>query len=152
IGAGLQTGMSDLSGTTLARKVLLVFTDGMENTQPMIASVLPGIVQSATEVYAVGLGRPTDISTAALGTLAASSNGKFFSTDDALVLRKQFLQVLADAFRLNVAADPVISLAPGGQASLAVNLTQCDRTVTFTASWENAASSINVMLVGPNGA
>lgn len=152
IGAGLQTGLSDLSATTLARKVVLVFTDGMENTAPMIASVLPGIVQSGTEVYAVGLGRPTDISTAALGALAASSHGKFFNTDDALVLRKQFLQVLADAFRQNVAADPIVSLAPGRQAALAVELNTCDRAVTFTASWENAASSIDVTLLGPHGA
>ena len=151
IGAGLQTGLTDLSGSTLPRRVMLVFTDGMENTPPMIATVLPSVAQANIEVYAVGLGRPTDISTAALSALAVSSNGKFFSTDDALVLRKQFLQVLADAFRQNVAADPIVIISANTKASLAVNLNSCDRAATFAASWDHSSSSLQVRLIAPNG-
>jgi hypothetical protein len=151
IGAGLQTGLTDLSGSMLPRRVMLVFTDGMENTPPMIATVLPTVAQANVEVYAVGLGRPMDISTAALSALAVSSNGKVFSTDDALVLRKQFLQVLADAFRQNVAADPIVTISANTKASLAVDLNSCDLAATFTATWDHPSSSLQVRLMAPNG-
>ena len=151
IGAGLDTARSDLSGSTVARRAMLVFTDGMENTSPMIAQELPPITQAGIEVYTVGLGRPADISTSALSALAVDSHGKFFNTDDALVLRKQFLQVLADSFRQNVAADPVATLTRTGSARLSVNLTRCDRSVTFAVSWDSPQSSIQLRLSTPQG-
>lgn len=91
IGGGLQLGQSQLSPSVAPRKVILVFTDGLENRSPLVSSVESSIVQAGTEVYAIGLGQPQNISGAVLSELASSSQGNYFQTDDTLVLRKHFV-------------------------------------------------------------
>jgi hypothetical protein len=116
IGGGVQLGQAQVATGTTARKVILVFTDGLENRPPFIATVEPPILTGGTEVYAVALGQPQNVSTGALNELAASSNGRFFLTDDTLIIRKDFVQVLADAFRQNMAADAIFTITPGGES------------------------------------
>lgn len=135
IGGGLQLGQTSLAASAMPRNVAIVFTDGYENTPPMIASVEPGVISAGTEVYAVGLGDPAYLSVAALQKLAASSNGKFFQTTDPLVLRKQFVEVLADAFRLNMAADPILDLQQGVPVTIPVNMTSCESRISFVLLW-----------------
>lgn len=151
IGGGLQLGESEIASSTLARKVIVVFTDGMENTPPMISTVSPAILAANTEIYAVGLGQPQNISTAALGQLAVSANGKLFQTDDTLVLRKQFVQVLADAYRMNMAADPIFTVSQGRTVDQTVEITRCDRRITFILHWDNPGSQVGMQVVAPDG-
>lgn len=150
IGGGLQTGLAQLSGSTTARQIVMVFTDGQENEVPMIATVKPSI-PTATEVYAVGLGDPAQISAAALTDLAITSNGRFFNPQDPLILRKDFVQVLSDAFRLNMAADPVYTITKGATSNVFVPLSTCDHRMSFIVYWEKAASQLGVEIVAPNG-
>ena len=150
IGGGLQTGLAQLSGATTARQVVMVFTDGQENTAPMIATVKPTI-PAATEVYAVGLGDPAQISAAALTDLAITSNGRFFNPQDPLILRKDFVQVLSDAFRMNMAADPVYTITRGATRTVFVPLSDCDHRASFIVYWEKPASQLGVEVVAPNG-
>lgn len=150
IGGGIELAQMLMSGTALSRKVMLVFTDGMENTPPSIAmarSMLP----ADFEIYAVALGRPENISTGALHDLAASSNGHFFITDDTLILRKNFVQVLADAFRMNMAADPLFDLAAGATIDVPVQITTCEYRISFVVNWDNAASDVRLTVLAPDG-
>jgi hypothetical protein len=137
IGGGLKLGQSSMSASSQARKVAIVFTDGFENTPPTIASIEPGVLTAGTEVYAVGLGDPAFLSVAALSELAASSNGKFFQTTDPLVLRKQFVEILSDAFRQNMAADPLLTLQQGVPVTVPVNITNCEGRISFVLLWED---------------
>jgi len=131
--------------------VAIVFTDGYQNRPPDIASVEPGIIAAGTEVYAVGLGDPAYLSVQDLSDLAASSNGKFFQTTDALVLRKQFVEVLADAFRMNVAADPILALQQGVRTSVPVEITQCEGRISFVLLWEDVNAQIHLLITAPDG-
>lgn len=151
IGGGLQLGQSELTGASHSRKVILVMTDGMENTPPTIAAVQPAIVSAGIETYAVGFGQPQTISAQALSQLAASSNGKFFVSDDPLILRKNFAQILADAFRQNVAADPILAVSSGQAVELPVWITDCERRITFVANWDDPNVQIGLEIVGPDG-
>ena len=151
IGGGLQLGQTQVSSGTTTRKVLLVFTDGLENTPPMISAVEPAVLAAGTEVYAIGLGQPQNISAAALSTLASSANGNFFLTDDTLILRKNFVQVLADAFRQNMAADPIFNIAPGEVREIPVSITKCESRITFVLNWDNPLSLIGLTILAPNG-
>jgi hypothetical protein len=151
IGGALQLGQSQISGSSLARKILLVFTDGLENTPPMIATVEPAILAAGTEVYAIGLGQPQNISSAALQALAASANGQFFQTDDTLVLRKNFVQVLADAFRNNMNSDPIFTITPGQTINIPVQINQCEKRISFILVWDNPASNISLAIQAPDG-
>ena len=151
IGGGLKLGQSSLAASAMTRNVAVVFTDGYENTPPMIATVEPGVIAAGTEVYAVGLGDPAYLSTAALQSLAASSAGKFFQTTDPLVLRKQFVEVLADAFRQNMAADPVLDVHQGVPVTLPVAITDCESRISFVLLWEDPAAQIQFTVSAPDG-
>lgn len=151
IGGGLALAQTSLNPSTQPRKVAIVFTDGYENSPPMIATVEPGVLSAGTEVYAVGLGDPAYLSVAALSELAASSNGKFFQTTDALVLRKQFVEILADAFRQNMAADPILTLQQGVPVAVPVNITNCESRISFILLWEEPAAQIQFSIQAPDG-
>jgi hypothetical protein len=151
IGGGLRLSDAQLAGAFTARKIILIFTDGLENTPPMIADVEPQILGAGREVYAIGLGQPPYISATALAELAASAQGKFFVTDDTLVLRKNFVQVLADSFRQNMAADPIFSLSPGQPIEVPVAITECERRISFALMWEDPASQIEMEVRAPDG-
>ncbi len=151
IGGGLQVAQGELAASTIARKAILVFTDGLETASPSIASVQPGIVAAGIESYAVGLGGPADIAAAALSALAASSNGKFFLTDDALVLNKHFVQVLTNAYQLAMVADPIQRVASGATVTVPVWITDCERRVSFVLSWDQLQSQLGFEIVAPDG-
>lgn len=150
IGGGMQLGQSELAGAS-GRKVMVVFTDGLENTPPTIASVEPQVIVAGIETYAVGLGQPQNISVAALSQLAVTSGGRFFQTDDTLILRKDFVEVLADAFRQNMAADPTLVLPSGQSAEVPVLITDCERRISFVTNWDNPSSNIELEIVSPTG-
>jgi len=151
IGGGLNLAQTSLTASSMTRKVAIVFTDGYENTPPLIAAVEPGVLAAGTEVYAVGLGDPAYLSVAALSQLAASSNGKFFQTTDALVLRKQFVEILADAFRQNMAADPILTLQQGVPMTVPVNITNCEGRISFILLWEDPTAQIQFSIKAPDG-
>lgn len=151
IGGGLKLGQASLAPSPLTRRVAIVFTDGYENTPPMIASVEPSVIAAGTEVYAVGLGDPAYLSTAALNQLATSSSGKFFQTTDPLILRKQFVEVLADAFRQNMAADPILTVHQGVPVTIPVSITNCESRISFVLLWEDPAAQIQFTVRAPDG-
>ena len=146
----MQLGRSQLAGAS-GRKVMVVFTDGLENMPPTIASEQPQVLAAGIESYAIGLGQPQNISVAALSQLAVSSGGRFFHTDDTLILRKDFVEVLVDAFRQNMAVDPVIVLSSGQRAEVPVLITDCERRISFVANWGNLSSDIELEIVSPGG-
>jgi len=151
IGGGLQLAQTQTSLSALTRKAVVVFTDGMENTPPMIASVEPGLLAAGLEIYAVGLGQPQNISSAALNQLAATANGKFFQTNDTLILRKDFVQVLADAYRNNMAADPIFNLQSGQTVDTPVQITRCEKRITFILNWEDPLLQLAFVVQAPDG-
>ncbi len=151
IGGGLQLGQNQLPTGQAPRNVLIVFTDGMENTPPMIATVEPGVLATGSQIFAVGLGQPQNISSQALAELAASSGGKYFQTDDTLVLKKDFVEVLADAFANNLAADPIITLTPGQVSDTPVSITTCEQRLTFTLNWDNPLLTLALSIIAPDG-
>jgi len=117
----------------------------------MIAAVEPGVISAGIEVYCVGLGDPAYLSTAALHSLAASSSGKFFQTTDALVLRKQFVEILADAFRLSMAADPLLDLQQGVPTAVPVQMTNCESRISFVLLWEDPTAQVQMSVRAPDG-
>jgi hypothetical protein len=99
----------------------------------------------------VGLGDPAYLSVVALQQLAASSSGRFFQTTDPLVLRKQFVEVLADAFRQSLAADPILTLQQSIPTTVPVNITSCETRISFVLLWEDFNAQIQFSVRAPDG-
>ena len=126
IGAGVVSGKQALDNAQAAASPLydvtamLVLTDGMENTAPMLSSVGGSITANT---FAVGLGVPENISVAALNTLTQGHNGYLLVTgtltpDQAARLDKYFLQILAGITNANVVLDPHGDLTVGAKHAI----------------------------------
>ena len=94
---------------------MVVLTDGVENTAPMLSAVGSSITANT---FAIGLGLPENISTAALDTLTQGHGGYLLVTgsltsDSSARLSKYFLQVLAGITNANIVLDPKGILVPG---------------------------------------
>lgn len=114
IGAGVVAGKAALDAAQATASppydvlAMLVLTDGEENTAPMLADVGSSITANT---FAIGLGQPENISTAALNTLTQNHNGYLLVTgtltsDQSTRLNKYFVQVLAGVTNANVVLDP----------------------------------------------
>jgi IgA Peptidase M64/von Willebrand factor type A domain len=114
IGAGVVSGKQTLDDAQAAASpvydvtAMLVLTDGMENTPPMLSSVGSSITANT---FAIGLGKPENISVAALNTLTQGHSGYLLVTgtltpSQAARLDKYFLQILAGVTNANVVLDP----------------------------------------------
>ncbi|MGI8456623.1 MAG: LodA/GoxA family CTQ-dependent oxidase [Propionibacteriaceae bacterium] len=116
IGDGIFEARALLDGASgFDRSALVVLTDGMENQPRWIADVSTGI--NAT-TYAVGFGRPQDISVPALQTVAGNHGGFLLTTgaitgDARFRLQKYFLQILSGIASSEVVLDPDGLLVPG---------------------------------------
>ena len=90
------------------QQALVVLTDGVENRARWIADVSADI--DAT-TYAVGLGKPENISVRALQTISGNSGGYLLVTgaitqDNRFRLQKHFLQILSGINNAEVVLDP----------------------------------------------
>ena len=131
IGDGVALGRSTLNPVGgFTDKALIVFTDGLENTAPMIADVLGDIDQ---RTFAIGLGNPQQVSTAALTALTNGTGGQLLltgllsaSTDDYFLLSKYFLQILAGVTNTDIVLDPSGFLPAGIKVRIPFDVTEAD--------------------------
>ncbi len=90
IGAGMQKAKEMLDGSISGnKKVILLLTDGDENEEPWIATVLPGIVAADINVHSVGLSAD---SSEKLQDIADSTGGVYYFAPDGDI------QALNDAY------------------------------------------------------
>ena len=134
IGAGVVAGKQNLDNAQAAAAPLydvtamLVLTDGMENTAPLLSAVGGSITANT---FAIGLGVPQNISTAALDTLTQGHNGYLLVTgtltpDQSARLNKYFLQILAGITNANVVLDPHGVLTIGAEHRIPFAMSEAD--------------------------
>ncbi len=130
IGDGLQKGAQALMAApgTYAVKAMLVLTDGMENTAPMISSVSGAITPNT---FAVGLGKTSNIDVGKLEILTGTHEGYLLvtgslTTSQQYRLQKYFLQILAGITNANIVLDPGGALVPGSEHRIPFLLTEAD--------------------------
>jgi hypothetical protein len=137
IGAGVVMARNVLNAVPAAayqQKAVIIFTDGLENTPPSIASVAGSIDQ---RTYAIGLGSETQVSTAALRQLANGTGGYLLltgnltpGTDEYFRLSKYFLQILAGVTNTAIVVDPSGFLQPGQKLRIPFVLNEADYEAT----------------------
>lgn len=122
IGAGMQTALAALQASTSGhKKVMVLLTDGEENTRPMIADVLPSVVAANVRVYAIGLGAGSD---ARMQDVATRTGGVYYAVPE------------TDAAALNAAFTSVVNLTGSVQRSSVESASQAvaaGATATYTA-------------------
>ena len=130
----------------------MVLTDGIENVPPLIAAVAPGI---AASTYAIGLGLPSGISTAALDALAEGTGNYLLVTgaltdDQRFRLSKFFLQILAGIGNAQIVVDPSghLPFGPTHRIAFDIGLADYGLDVILTSP---LAPAIEFRLEAPDG-
>jgi hypothetical protein len=129
IGDGIFEGRGALDAAgPFDAKALVVLTDGIENSPRLIADVAD---QINDRTYAIGLGRPQNISVPALQALSGNNGGYLLVTgpiagDDRFLLQKYFLQVLAGISNAEVVLDPDGELHRGAVHRIPFQLSDAD--------------------------
>jgi von Willebrand factor type A domain len=149
IGGGLDLGFGQLATSSLNRRNVIVLSDGMENTPPMIADVP---VPAGTSVFSVGLGLPQFVDAGKLATLATANGGYFQVTDgNDDLLPKFFVQIFSDLTGRQIAVDPSIALQQGEAQQVPLYLTGGDVEVIVTLTWQRLGCDFELALVSPSG-
>jgi len=156
IGGGVLEGRNALNAASAsppyAVKAMLVVTDGMENTAPMIADVASSV---DANTFAIGIGQPGNISVPALDALTQGHGGYLvvtgtITTDQSFRLTKYFLQALAGITNAQVVVDPQSILLWGAVHRIPFLVTDADQAIDVILLCP-AASIVDFVLETPDG-
>lgn len=152
IGGGLKTAGTNMPDGANPRTILLL-TDGLQNTGPMIAD---GSVQGAIDgidINAIGYGNAGDLDGALLTALASAHNGSFVRADSMLQLEKYFAQAFGNIFEAGLLSDPEFDLGDNVHTAPPYSFRVCgEETITIVVGWDNADTDLFIELKTPGGA
>jgi hypothetical protein len=116
IGKGLTVAQSQfpLSGRGVNQRTVLLLTDGLENTPPMIADVDSSL--NGDDLSVIGLGSESSLNGPLLNSLAEAHNGLYTRAGDGLKLRKFFALAYGNIFESGTLTDPEFFL-PANQTN-----------------------------------
>jgi hypothetical protein len=135
IGNGIVLGRTTLNPVNAyAKKAMVVFTDGLENTSQFIHDI-SGSLDAQT--FAIGLGTAQQVSAGALNEITSHTGGYVLlsgplspSIDDQFRLQKYFLQVLAGVTNTSVVTDPNGTIFTGVKVRIPFQLSEADIDAT----------------------
>jgi hypothetical protein len=153
IGGGLKAGAQQLVPPGINPRAILLLTDGLQNTNPMIEAaevqgLLPGI-----DITAVGFGTEANLDGALLTQLAEQHNGLYMRAGDGLDLKKFFGLAFGNMFEAGALMDPRFTLARDQPAGAPVPFQVCgEETITIIVGWDNPAATLRAEVRTPGGA
>jgi hypothetical protein len=151
IGGGLQAGRQQLvsnPGPNMPAIVLL--TDGLQNTPPMIATVEPQL--GPTRLCVIGFGTEGQLDGPLLTRLARDHGGIYTRANEGLALKKFFVLCFGNIFQTGIASDPFFVFPAGSSSMPPMPLAICDEEqITVVLSWKNASQALILSLVTPAG-
>jgi hypothetical protein len=149
IGAGLAAARDQMPVPEDARAILLL-TDGLQNTPPLIADVtgLGGI-----DISAVGFGEASSLNGALLTLLSETHNGIYMRAGDGLDLKKFFSLAFGNIFAAGALLDPPGRLEARDKESKPIRFNVCgETTITIVVGWNKAEAELAITVKTPNGA
>jgi len=155
IGDGLVLGRATLGAGAGAfdGTALVALTDGLENSPAFLADV-GGSIDART--FAIGLRTAEQVSTEALSTIAAQTDGYLLltgpltpATDSYFLLSKYFQQILVSATNEDIVTDPDGYLLPGVVQRIPFQVLASDIETTVVLLYDNPV--VGLSLRTPDG-
>jgi V8-like Glu-specific endopeptidase len=151
IGGGLQAGRQQLvsnPGPNMPAIVLL--TDGLQNTPPMIATVEPQL--GPTRLCVIGFGTEGQLDGPLLARLARDHGGIYTRANEGLALKKFFVLCFGNIFQTGIASDPFFVFPAGSTSMAPMPLGICDEDqITVVLSWKNPSQALVLSVITPSG-
>ncbi len=149
IGAGIDIAQTQLGSGGNPKNILLL-TDGLQNTPPMIATAAADL--GATTIHAIGLGTESNLDGAVLSNLAQSTGGAYTRAGDGLDLKKFFALAFGDIFASGTLTDPIFHLDRGEASGKPMAFGVCDEdAITVVAGWDSPDGALTLVLTAPDG-
>lgn len=149
IGAGIGSAVLALGGTTNQRAILLL-TDGLQNTLPMLEDV-EGFLGNAI-VNVIGLGSDADLDGPLLSRVAHAHGGHFTRATDGLALRKFFGLSFGNIFESGALSDPEFVLKASEKRSNPHYFDVCgEERITLALTWDDVATPLRAQIRTPSG-
>jgi hypothetical protein len=151
IGDGLQKAVNEFPapGAGVNKRTVLLLTDGMQNTPPMINAVM-GL--SGTDIHAIGYGTAASLNGALLTQLAQTHNGLYMRAGDGLALKKFFALAFGNIFEAGALNDPELILKAGQSQAAPHLFSVCEEAaVTIVVGWDRANWPLGYRIETPSG-
>jgi V8-like Glu-specific endopeptidase len=150
IGGGLDFALEEFSGSAVKDEVILLLTDGMENTPPMIEDVESGI--GSRRLCIVGYGDESNLDGPTLARLAIMHDGSYTVAQDELTLKKYFASCFGDIFEAGFLMDPDFQLPRNVVEAKPMPFYVCgEETVTIVVGWDKPEGSLTFNMTTPGG-
>jgi len=138
-------------------RMIIVLTDGMENTSPYMddAAITSSLSANKIDGYVLGIGDETQIDTVKLNNLADILNhtpASLAKDLDAFELEKFFLQTLADTQGMEFSVDPVQVIDINDVKTHAIQVNDGAKRVSFVVAWNEPNGKLTFTLKNPLGA
>jgi len=151
IGGGLEAARLQFPAALTNPRAILLMTDGLENTPPMVASVEPAL--GGITVHAIGFGSESSLNGALLTALTGAHAGMYMRAGGGLALEKFFSSAFGNIFEAGVLMDPEFDLPADQRTGDAVPFRVCDEeTITLVAGWDRSDTSLFLEVTSPGGA
>lgn len=150
IGAGLGVGLLGFGSGSTNDRAMLLLTDGLQNTPPMIEEI-EGFLGS-TKVNVIGFGSDADINGPLLGRVARDHGGHFTRALDGLALRKFFGLSFGNIFEAGALSDPEFVLRAKQKESDPHRFDVCgEERITVILGWDEPATPLQAHIRTPSG-
>jgi hypothetical protein len=150
IGSGLAAAQGQFSAPGANPRSILLLTDGLQNTAPMISDVDASL--NGITVHAIGLGSESNLDGALLTQLTAAHGGLYTRASSGLSLEKFFSNAFGNIFEAGVLFDPEFDLPANVASGTPVTFSICgEEEITAVAGWDDADASLFLEVTSPGG-
>ncbi len=150
IGGGLGIALLGYGSGSGNDRAMLLLTDGLQNTPPMIEEV-EGYLGS-TKLSVIGFGSDADIDGPLLNRVAHDHGGHFTRALDGLALRKFFGFAFGNIFESGALSDPDFVLKGSEDVSEPHRFDVCgEERITVVIGWDNPATPLRARITTPSG-
>ena len=151
IGGGLEAARLQLAVPGANPRSILLLTDGLQNTPPLLETVAPAL--SGIDVNVIGYGTAASLDGALLTKLASQHNGVYTRADNSLDLKKFFSLAFGNIFEAGSLMDPNHFLPAQVNAATPIAFPVCgEERLTVVVGWDRDDSVLLLELKTPAGA
>ncbi|KAH8889104.1 hypothetical protein GQ53DRAFT_825865 [Thozetella sp. PMI_491] len=156
IGDGLEKAIGQFAtGGSVNPRAILLMTDGMENTFPLISDAEQGLSDNNIAVHAVGFGAATNLDGVKLSQLATRHGGLYSAAETGVALMKFFSLAFGNIFETGILQDPDQVLPAGAPLAQPVEFRVCkEDAVTLAVGWDldiSRGGDLRVNVTTPSG-
>jgi hypothetical protein len=150
IGGGLATALSAIGSGSSNDRAMLLLTDGLQNTPPMVKDVEGSL--GSTKLCVIGFGSDADLDGPLLSRIAREHGGEFTRAVDGLTLRKFFGLCFGNIFETGALGDPEFVLRANQSVSEPHLFSVCDEErITLVIGWDYPSTPLRAHITTPKG-